>query len=123
MEYQKRETVGNLKISQEVLATIAHIATKEIDGVAGMAYAPAALNLKKLITKSQTDKSIDIDMNDDVAMIDVYVNLKYGAKIPTVSEKIQKSVKNAIQNMTGIVVSRVNVHVNGIVFEEANDEQ
>ncbi len=80
MEREKRETVGNLKISQEVLATIANFSTKEIDGVASMAYCPASVNLKKLLTKSQTAKSINIEMNDDVAVIDVYVNLKYGAK-------------------------------------------
>ena len=119
MEREKRETVGNLKISQEVVATIAHFATKEIDGVASMAYCPAAVNLKKFLTKSQTAKSINIEMNDDVAVIDVYVNLKYGAKIPIVSENIQKSVKNAVQNMTGIVVAKVNIFVVGITFDEA----
>ena len=118
MEREKRETIGNLRISQEVVATIANFATKEIDGVASMAYCPAAVNLKKFLTKSQTAKSINIEMND-VAVIDVYVNLKYGAKIPVVSENIQKSVKNAVQNMTGIVVSRVNVFVAGITFDEA----
>ena len=56
MEREKRETVGNLKISQEVVATIANFATKEIDGVASMAYCPAAVNLKKFLTKSQTAK-------------------------------------------------------------------
>ena len=119
MEREKRETIGNLRISQEVVATIANFATKEIDAVASMPYCPAAVNLKKLLPKSQTAKSINIEMNDDVAVIDVYVNLKYGAKIPVVSENIQKSVKNAVQNMTGIVVSRVNVFVAGITFDEA----
>ncbi len=119
MEQEKRETIGNLRISQEVLATIANFSTKEIDGVASMAYCPASVNLKKFLTKSQTAKSINIEMNDDVAVIDVYVNLKYGAKIPVVSENIQKSVKNAVQNMTGIVVARVNVFVVGIAFDEA----
>ncbi len=119
MEREKLETVGNLKISQEVVATIANYATKEIDGVASMAYCPASVNLKKFLTKAQTTKSINIEMNDDVAVIDVYVNLKYGAKIPVVCEKIQKSVKSAVQNMTGIVVAKVNVFVAGITFGES----
>ncbi len=46
MEREKRETIGNLRISQEVVATIANFATKEIDGVASMAYCPAAVNSK-----------------------------------------------------------------------------
>ncbi len=110
------ETIGSLKISQEVIATIASVATKEIDGVAGMAACPA--NLKKFLVKSPSAKSINIALNDDIAVIDVYVNLKYGARIPEVSESIQKSVKEAVQNMTGIVVSKVNVFVSGITFED-----
>lgn len=84
-----------------------------------MAYCPAAVNLKKFLTKSQTAKSINIEMNDDVAVIDVYVNLKYGAKIPVGFWKHSEKRKNAVQNMTGIVVSRVNVFVAGITFDEA----
>ena len=123
MEREKRETVGNLKISQDVVATVAKFAAREIEGVASMANCPAAVNLKKFLVRSQqvkaTNKSINIEMNDDVAIIDVYVNLKYGAKIPVVSENIQKSVKSAVQSMTGIVVAKVNVFVVGISFDEA----
>ena len=35
-----------------------------------------------------------------------------------VSERIQRSVKEAVQNMTGIVVAKVNIFVVGIDFEE-----
>ena len=111
-----RETIGSLKISQEVIATIASVAAKEIDGVAGMAPCPA--NIKKFLIKSPSAKSINILLTDDIAVVDVYVTLKYGAKIPVVSANIQKSVKDAVQTMTGIVVSRVNVFVAGIAFEE-----
>ena len=110
------EAIGNLKISQEVIATIAGVAAREIEGVFGMAQAPG--NLKKLIAKSPSSRSVNITMNDDIAVIDVYVTLRYGAKIPEVSQSIQTSVKEAVQTMTGIVVSRVNVFVAGISFEE-----
>ncbi|MBQ1236698.1 MAG: Asp23/Gls24 family envelope stress response protein, partial [Oscillospiraceae bacterium] len=123
MEREKHETIGNLKISQDVVATVANFSAKEIDGVASMASCPATVNLKKFLGRNQqvkaTNKSINIEMNDDVAIIDVYVNLKYGAKIPVVSENIQKSMKNAVQSMTGIVVAKVNVFVVGISFDEA----
>lgn len=110
------EAIGNLKISQEVIATIAGVAAREIEGVAGMAQAPG--NFRKLIVKSPSAKSVNITMNDDIAVIDVYVTLRFGAKIPEVSQSIQTSVKEAVQTMTGIVVSRVNVNVAGISFEE-----
>lgn len=115
-EKNTNQTVGNLKISKEVIATIASAAAKEIDGVASMACKPA--NIKSFIAKSPSAKSVEISMSDEIAVIDVYINLKYGARIPEVSHNIQTSVKEAVQTMTGIVVSKVNVFASGITFED-----
>lgn len=111
-----KQTIGNLKISQEVIGSIASFATREVDGVAGMAQCPA--NIKNLLNKMPVTRSIGIELNDGIAVIDVYVKLRYGARIPDVAERIQVNVKEAVQNMTSIVVSKVNVFVEGIVFDE-----
>ena len=106
---------GSMKIAQEVLATIANFAAGEIDGVVSLAntYTPIKNFLQKGISRP-----IQISLNDDVAVVDISVNLKYGANIPEVAETLQKAVKDAVQNMTGITVSKVNVHVAGIVFPQ-----
>lgn len=108
---------GNLKISRDVIATITRYATLEIEGVASLAS--FTTNIKGWLLKKQTAKSIVIDLNDDFAVIDVHVNIKAGVNIPAVAEKIQVAVKEAVQNMTGIAVSRVNINIAGIVFDEA----
>ena len=51
-------------------------------------------------------------------MISIHLNVKAGVNIPQVSEKVQAAVKDAVQTMTGIAVSRVNIVVAGIVFDE-----
>ena len=111
-----KQPAGSLKISQDVLATISNFAAEEIDGVVSLAntYAP----IKNFLKKCSIGRPIQISLNDDVAVIDISVNLKYGANIPQVAETLQKAVKDAVQNMTGITVSKVNVHVAGIVFPE-----
>ena len=81
-----KQPAGSLKISQEVLATIANFASEELDGV--------------------------------VSLANTYTPIKYGANIPEVAETLQKTVKDAVQNMTGITISKVNVHVAGIVFPQ-----
>ncbi|MFQ9872179.1 MAG: Asp23/Gls24 family envelope stress response protein [Oscillospiraceae bacterium] len=101
----RKPNVGSLKISEEVLATIASFAAKEVSGVASMALSNPASIKNFLVKSSPSSKSVKIELNDDVAVIDVYVNLKYGAKIPETSEAIQTSVKESVQNMTGITVS------------------
>ncbi|MEM1483834.1 Asp23/Gls24 family envelope stress response protein [Oscillospiraceae bacterium PP1C4] len=110
------QSTGNLRISRDVIATIARYATLEIEGVASLAS--FATNIKGWLLKKQSAKPIAIDLSDDIAVIDVHVNIKAGVNIPMVSGKIQSAVKEAVQNMTGIAVSRVNIGIVGIVFDE-----
>ena len=107
-----KQPAGSLKISQEVLATIANFASEEIDGVVSLAntYTP----IKNFLKKGSIARPIQISLNDDVAVIDISVNLKYGANSPEVAETLQKTVKDAVQNMTGITVSKVDIVVQGI---------
>ena len=58
-----------------------------------------------------------------MAVISLHINVKSGVNIPSVSENVQRAVKEAVQNMTGIVVSRVNIVIAGIVFDEPLREQ
>ncbi len=111
-----QQETGNLKISEDVVASITNIASKEIEGVAELAVAPA--NIKGLFKSKAVKSSVEVDLNDGVAIIDVYLKLKYGAKVQAVSQEIQKKVKDSVQNMTGIAVSKVNVHIAGIVIDE-----
>ena len=110
------QPTGSLKISQDVLATIANFASEEIDGVVSLSNTYA--EIKSMLKIVSIGGPIQISLNDDVAVIDISVNLKYGANIPQVAEALQKTVKDAVQNMTGITVSKVNVHVAGIVFPQ-----
>lgn len=114
--HENVQSNANLKISREVISTIAKYATMEIEGVASLASFTA--NLKGWLLKRQSAKPISIDLTDDVARIDIHVNVKAGVKIPELAEKIQSAVKEAVQNMTGIAVSHVNIEVADIVFEE-----
>lgn len=117
MSDNAKNTVGSLKISEDVISKIAETAAIEVEGVASMAN--VQLSIKSVINKyTGTAKSINITVNDDVAVIDVYVILKHGAKIQTVATAIQEGVKNAVQNMTGLTVAKVNVNVAGILIEQ-----
>ncbi|MBC3937451.1 MULTISPECIES: Asp23/Gls24 family envelope stress response protein [Anaerotruncus] len=118
--HDQNQAAGNLKISREVIATIARYAALEIEGVDSLAS--FATNLKGWLLKKQSAKPIDIDLSDDVAVIELHVNIKAGVNIPETAEKIQSAVKEAVQNMTGIAVSRVNINIAGIVFAEPAEQ-
>lgn len=121
MKYQsnyldKAET-GNLKISENVIAAITNIVTKEVSGVAELTSVP--VNIKGIFKKKKSvRKAISVDLGEGVAIINIYLRIKHGAKVQDVAAEIQKKVKEAVQNMTSVAVSKVNVHVTGIALEE-----
>ena len=60
---------------------------------------------------SSAAKAVHVSTSGSGTVIDIYVRLKEGYKISALAERIQKNVKEQVQNMTGTVVTRVNVHV------------
>lgn len=112
--YKEKQPTGSLQISQDVIATIASVAAMEIEGVASLAqHTPGFRNRNK--------KSVDVVLSDGFAEIDIGVALKFGARINEVCTAIQTAVKDNVQTMTGMVVSKVNVYVAKIVIPQGED--
>ena len=106
-------TLGEVKIADEVVAVIAGLATTETEGVASMAGDNSGdiisrLSMKKLV------KGVKVEVIENHVIVDVAINVFYDTNIPSVSQKIQDKVKLAIENMTGLEVIEVNVKVIGI---------
>lgn len=103
------KSAGNVVISDDVVAKIASVAATDIEGVADVVS--KAMNIKKFFNSSSAAKAVHVSTSGSGTVIDIYVRLKEGYKISALAERIQKSVKEQVQNMTGMVVTRVNVHV------------
>jgi uncharacterized alkaline shock family protein YloU len=115
---------GSLKISEEVISTIAGLTTSEIKGVAGMLLRPVSseLNPNFINNKKSIGKAIHVLVRDGEVIINIFVNLYIGAKIPETASEIQVRVKEAVQNMTGLTVSKVNVHISGIIIDQTETQ-
>ena len=109
MEYEN--TAGSLKISSEVVASIAEYAVKEVEGVACLA--PIVSNIGGCLTPVG-DPPLLIQMNEGKATIDIRLLVEPNAKIPVLSRKLQEAVKDAVQSMTGIEVATVNLYIAGV---------
>ncbi|MFR9216310.1 MAG: Asp23/Gls24 family envelope stress response protein [Ruthenibacterium sp.] len=107
---------GSLQISTGVIAKIAKLATLEVEGV--QAVSAGSHSVKGLFRTVSQYRPIVVEMTEDVAEITVNILVKYGCKIPPLAERVQENVKNAVQNMTQITVSRVNVVVAGLAPEQ-----
>ena len=111
-----------IKISSDVIAVIAGVAVSEVPGVFGMAGGFAGGITEVLKGKKNLAKGIKVDTTDNKAKIDVNIIVEYGARIPDVAFEIQNRVKTAVENMTGLKVEEVNVHVQGVNTESLTEE-
>ena len=99
------EELGCIHISEDVLASIAAGAVAEVEGISGL------MNVKS------NAKGVRLTADEDGAVIDLYVMIRYGYAIPEVADKLQSAVSGAIESMTGFDVKAVNVHVGGVTFQ------
>ncbi len=114
---------GNVRISLDVVSTIAGIATSEIEGVAGM-YGTFAGGIAEMLgAKRSPSKGVKVDMNGENVTIDLYIVAQYGVRIPELAWEIQENVKNNVETMTGLNVQKVNIHIEGVSFGKEKTEQ
>lgn len=110
-----------VKISNDVIAIIAGVAVSEVPGVYGMSGGFAGGISEVLKGKKNLAKGIKVDSTETEAKIDVNIIVEYGSRIPDVAFEIQNRVKKAVENMTGLKVEKVNVHVQGVNTESLNE--
>lgn len=118
----EEEPVGNIKISVDVVASIAGNETKEVDGVAGMYSSFAGGIAEMLGGKKNPSKGVKVDMNETAVSIDLYIVVDYGVRIPELAWEIQEKVKKSVETMTGLDVTKVNIHIEGVSFEKEQEE-
>lgn len=109
--------LGNVKISNEVIATIAGMAAAEVAGVTGMSGGLAG-GIVEILRGKNLSKGIKIETKDRDIAIDLFMIVEYGVIIHEVGRKSQIKVKEAVEAMTGLNVSEVNVHIQGVNIEK-----
>ena len=110
-EYWSTESdQGSIRISEDVVASIAALAASETDGVSGL-YSSVTRDIVSFLSKKNLSKGVRIAMEDGNVIVSVALNIAYGYSIPEVSQKVQEKVKNAIETMTGLTVAGVNVRI------------
>lgn len=115
------ESIGNIKISVDVVAKIAGIAATEIQGVSGMHTSFVEGVAQKFGAKKSSSQGVKVDITENIANIDLYLVVDYGVKIPELAWSVQESVKENVEAMTGLEVVSVNIHIEGINFDKSNE--
>jgi len=135
MSDKKQEVVENteevnsenntIQIADDVVASIAGIAVSEVPGVFSMAGGLAGGISEVFSGKKSLSKGIKVEVGEKETKIDVNIIVEYGVRIPDIAFEIQNRVKKAVETMTGLKVSSVNINVQGInmIDNKVKEEQ
>lgn len=109
----KEENVGVVQIADDVVAMIASLAATEVQGVNAMAGNISNELMSKVGLKKLT-KGVRVLVDNGNVRVDLAVTMEYGFNIPDTCKKVQAKVKAAIENMTGLVCTDVNIRIAGV---------
>jgi len=113
---------GMIRISDDVVATIAGLAALDTPGIAGMSGGISE-GLAKRLSGKNVQKGVTVEVGQVEAAVHLRVIVQYGLPIHNVCRELQLNVKEAVENMTGLNVVRVDVKVEGVVFKDEEPEE
>lgn len=114
--------LGTIRIADEVVAVIAGLAATEVAGVAAMSGGFAG-GIAEVLGRRNLAKGVKVEVGVEEAKVELHIIVEYGNRIPDVAWNIQENVKKAIEQMTGLRVLQVNVHVQGVNFPTKGKEE
>ena len=104
---------GNILISQEVVASVAALAVREVEGVYGLSMT-AGFDISEILGKKNLRKGIRVAFQDEEIEISCNLIVKMGAAVMAVAKNVQESIVNEVTSITGCRPARVNVNICGV---------
>ncbi len=109
---------SEVKISDDVIGAIASAAACQVQGVAAMSKSIVGDLGGAILGRKNPTKGVRVVSSDSEVALDLYLSVRYGARIPEVAYKVQESVKKSVEGMTDLKVTQVNIHVQGVTFHD-----
>ena len=119
---QEYNGLGKVEIAPEVIEVIASIAALEVEGVAQM-RGNFASGVAEKLGKKLHNKGVKVELSEEGIKVEVYCVMNFGISIPQVAQQIQDNIRQTLINMTGLVAQEVNIHIVGVQFESAKQDE
>lgn len=115
MAIESKNELGSIVVAEDLVSIVAGYATVENYGIVGMCAKRTGDSIVDLIGKDNLKKGVKISaVEANTVDVDLYVVLQYGVSLPAVAENCRSNVKYRIEDLTGVKVRNVNIHVEGI---------
>jgi uncharacterized alkaline shock family protein YloU len=115
------DKLGTVTIAPQVLLTIARLTTLSVRGVASMSHSLTG-NVTRLLRRRSVGRGIKMRIEDDVVYLDLYINVQPNVNLLELGRQIQYETARAINDMLGMHVGEVNIHIDDVVSQPAEDE-
>lgn len=112
------DELGNIHISEEVLAVIAAAAALEVEGVSSLAS--GGKDIGDLLGKKNLARGVHVQVENEQVSVELAIMVKYGYTIMDVARAVQDAVFTNIESMSSLTVQAVNINVGGVSFEKEN---
>lgn len=114
--------LGVVRINNEAITTIASIAAMEVKGVHRMGGGIKKA-LHQVFFRRDSSGGVRISLRESEIKLTVSIIVEYGVDIPRVADEVQNSVKHAVERMTGLIMSEVDVVVDGVYAPSSTDKE
>ncbi|MEK7683055.1 MAG: Asp23/Gls24 family envelope stress response protein [Chloroflexota bacterium] len=114
-QHEVRRAPGTTTIAPGVLVRIAQLAAISVPGVSSLAPVPGGVNR---LFRSGSSDGVRVDVDDNRVSTDLFLTLSHGVDARKVSRDVQRAVARAIEDMVGMQVECIDVHIQEIDFEQ-----
>ena len=121
LENQEKE-LGDISVSKDVVAIIVAMEATKVKGVVGLTAGRKGMSAP-LLDKNNLTKGIEVSMNQKEVAITISLVADYTVGIYQTAMETQKNVKKAIETMSGLNVSKVNINVLDVKFKEEMEKK
>lgn len=112
---------GTIKISEDVVASIAALAASETEGVSSL-YSSFTNDIASFLGKKNLAKGVRVVLGEnDSVDVEICYLAKYGYSVCDVAKNVQEAVRSSIEAMTGLKASSINIYVGGVMFDETEE--
>ena len=113
---ESRTDLGAIRIHKDVIASVASLASQEVEGVRRIGSDLKASIYELLGRKGQRGIKVEIDRNDEVKL-NIPLVVKYGYNITEIARHVQDSIQQSLEKMTNLTIKEINVNVQKIEKE------